>query len=215
VSTETIEDPDLARLTRRTDFLLAVLAAVAAIGFAWTGYQSASWVRERFAIADSASHASEQAIGLSSEADRIEERDTLLYAEWLAAVEGGDTRTADRLFELFRPEIKSYVGEAGSQAAQPPETTPFGSESYTANRRRQEAVELEAEARALTQKAADASSAAARYSGIGVTFTAVLAATGIAIRFRTVRLRRLFIVVSGILMLGAIVLSVTTSIRFG
>jgi hypothetical protein len=215
MSTHENEDPGEARLTRRTDLLLAVLAAIAAVGFAWTGYQSASWVRERFAISDSASSARERALGLSGEADRMEERDTLLYAEWLAALDSGDAKTANRLFELFRPEIKDYVEQTGASAGQPPPNAPFDDETYSANVRRQEASALETEARVLTGTAADASSAAARYSGIGVTFTAVLAATGIAIRFRSVRLRRVFIVVSTVLMLGAVVLSVTTSIRFG
>jgi hypothetical protein len=215
VSTEENERAGLTQLARRTDFLLAVLAAIAAIGFAWTGYQSASWVRERFDIADSASHANEQAIGLSSEADRIEERDTLLYAEWLAALESGDNEIADRVFELFRPEVREYVDRAGADDGQPPTASLFDIETYSANQRRLEAQALRIESRVLTQEAADASSAAARYSGIGVTFTAVLAATGIAIRFENPRLRRVFIVVSSVLMLGAVVLSVTTSIRFG
>jgi hypothetical protein len=211
MSTEATESSTLSRLLRRTDVVLAVLAAVATVGFAWCGYQSSSWVRERFERADTASDLGADAIGVESEADRIEQVDVLLYAQWVAAIEDGDTELAESLFGLFRPEVRALVGTVD----QPPSTDPFGAEDYSARTRRGEARELEQRARALTRDAADASAAAARYSGIAVTFTAVLAATGIAIRFQNARVRRTFVVITSVLSLVAIVLVALSPIRFG
>jgi hypothetical protein len=36
--------------TRRSDSILALLAALATLGFAWSGFESAQWVRERFSL---------------------------------------------------------------------------------------------------------------------------------------------------------------------
>ena len=48
-----------------------------------------------------------------------------------------------------------------------------------------------------------------------MTFTAILAATGIAIRFENPRLRRAFVVIGSLLTLAAVVLTVISPIRFG
>jgi len=215
VPNEPRHDSTLSRLLRRTDVVLAVLAAVATVGFAWCGYQTSSWIRARFERADTASDLSTEAIGVRSEADRIEQADTLLYAQWVAALEAGNADLAESLSKLFRPEVRTLLGQDEIDADQPPSTDPFNSEDYSARVLRREARDLDLQARVLTRAAADASSAAARYSGIAVTFTAVLAATGIAIRFDNPRLRRVFVVVTSVLSLGAIVLTVISPIRFG
>jgi hypothetical protein len=215
VSTEATDHSIRDRLLRRTDVVLALLAAVATIGFAWCGYQSSSWVRARFERADAASDLGADAIGVASEADRIEQVDTLLYAQWVTAAESGDTELAASLVDLFRPEIREFLDEAGAAVDEPPPVDPFDSEDYSATKRRRDARDLDLRARALTRDAADASAAAARYSGIAVTFTAVLAATGIAIRFQNVRLRRGFVVITSILSAIAIALTVISPIRFG
>lgn len=83
----------------------------------------------------------------------------------------------------------------------------------TTPRRSAVAGDLDLRAHALTRDAADAS--AARYSGIAVTVTAVPAATGNAIRFQNVRLRRRFVVITSILSAIAIALTSISPIRFG
>ncbi|MDX2379509.1 MAG: hypothetical protein QNM02_07095 [Acidimicrobiia bacterium] len=89
--------------TRRSESVLALIAAVATLAYAWSGYQSAEWVRERFHRSDSAAALSEDALKISAEADRLEERDTILFVEWIVALEATDDATAKVVFDLFRP----------------------------------------------------------------------------------------------------------------
>ena len=77
-----------------------------------------------------------------------------------------------------------------------------------------EAARLEQEARELERSSREASSNAARYGGIGVTFTSVLAASGIALRFRNLRLQRVFVGICSVLTVAAIVLTLLSPVTF-
>jgi hypothetical protein len=214
-SSESHEHTSLTRLLRRTDVALAVFAAAATVGFAWCGYQTSAWTRERFEQADLAADLSTEVIGLESEADRIQEADTQLFAEWVAALEAGETEAAAALVELFRPDFLRLIDERAIATGEVPAVDPFDEPEYSATELRREARELERQAATATDGASDASAAAARYSGIAVTFTAILAATGIAIRFQNTRLRRGFVIVTAALTTGALVLTVVSPVQFG
>ena len=51
---------------RRSDAALAILASLSMLAFAWSGFQSAEWVRERFLRSDDAAAASEQSLKLAA-----------------------------------------------------------------------------------------------------------------------------------------------------
>jgi hypothetical protein len=190
--------PDRASALRRSDTVLAVLAAVATIAFAWSGFQSAEWVRERFLRSDDAAALSEDAAELSAEADRLEERDTILYAEWRVALDTGDQKTADVIFKLLRPELKSYLSAAPVDDLGVPLESPFDDPEYDVAIKRVEARDLEAESRQNDVFSRHASRRGARYGGLGVLFAAVLATVGIATRFDERGLRRTLIVIASI-----------------
>ena len=84
----------------RRDGLMMALAAIAMIAFAWSGFQSAEWVRVRFLRSDVAASLSEDALEISAEADRLEERDIILYVEWLVALDTDAFETAEDVFLL-------------------------------------------------------------------------------------------------------------------
>ena len=208
-------DARLARLARRADFVLAVLAGLATVGFAWTGYQSASWIRERFEMSDLAARASVEAVAATTEADRTLDRDTLLYAQWLAAIQSGDPETAEALYNLFGEDLQELLADSGVAEDGTPVDDPLADPEYEATELKAEAARLEAEAREFERNSREASSNAARYGGIGVTFTSVLAATGIALRFSNVRLQRVFVVICSLLTLAALALTLVSPVNFG
>ena len=208
------EDPVALRRHRRGDVALAVLAAIATIGFAWTGFQSTAWLRHRFSEADKVAALNEEALAASTRADSVQERDTILYVEWLEAREADDETSAAVLFELFREPVQDYVETAEPVVGGVPLVPPFDAEGYDVAEKRQEARELAAAADRHLEETERATELAARYGGIGVIFAAVLASTGVATRFVGVWIRRSFIIVGGVLATTAILLLVFTPVEF-
>jgi hypothetical protein len=159
------------------------MAALATIAFAWSGYESAEWVRERFQHSDDIASLSEDALKLAAEADRLEERDTILFVEWLIAVDSGDRATVEAVFKLLRPPVQNYILSAELDDSGVPTVPPFDSENYDVVELRAEAEALETAAREANKNSDRASEIGARYGALGVLFAAVLAAVGIATRF--------------------------------
>jgi hypothetical protein len=205
------KDPDHEeRRTRRTDTILAVTAALAMVAFAWAGFQSAEWVRARFLRSDEAATLGESALELSAGADRLEERDTLLYVEWRLALESADDETADVIFGLIRPPLQKYLREAPVDDAGLPLAPPFDDPNYDVVIKRDAAADLDTEARQQKLQSREASRNGALYGGPGVMFAAALAAVGIASRFNDIWIRRGLTVIAVALLvsgLGVMVLS--------
>jgi hypothetical protein len=105
------------------------MARLATIAFAWSGYESAEWVRERFQHSDDIASLSEDALKLAAEADRLEERDTILFVEWLIAVDSGDRATVEAVFKLLRPPVQNYILSAELDDSGVLMVPPFDSEN--------------------------------------------------------------------------------------
>lgn len=193
------------RASRRSDTALAVRAAAAMIAFAWSGFQSAEWVRERFLRSDSAASLSEQALELSAEADRLQEQDIVLYLEWRVALDGGDTATAEVIFGLFRPPLQSYLAAAPVDEVGLPLAPPFDDPEYGAVKRRVESDRFEAQSANHAEASRRASKNGARYGGLGVLFATVLAAVSIAGRFEELWIRRALIGVALVMLMAGLV----------
>lgn len=201
--------------TRRSDTMLAVVAAVATLAFAWTGFQSAQWVRERFSRSDEAAALSEQALELAAEADRIQERDEILYLEWRLALAAQDDETAEVIFGLFRPPVQAYLDDAPVDEAGLPVAPDFDDPNYVVMVERNEAKQLDEESQEQRALSRAASARAARFGGLGVVFAAVLAAAGIAGRFDDLRMRRILTVSAMVMLAIGIVLLIGSPMNFG
>ena len=189
------------RVERLNDAFLAIIAAAATLCFAWAGYQSAEWVRERFLLSDESAALSEQALEISAEADRLEERDTVLYVEWLIALDAGEEKAAATIFSVFRPEAQAYFNAAPTNDDGLPAEPPFDDPDYDVNQKRQEAIAVDAESRQLSAESREASQTGARYGGLGLLFAGVLAIAGIASRFNRGRSRTSMMTVAVVLLL--------------
>ena len=195
---------------RRSDAALAILASLSMLAFAWAGFQSAEWVRERFLRSDDASAASQQALELAAEADRLEERDTILFVEWLVAVDAGKEETADIVFNLFRPPVQEYINNAEVDDRGLPVESLLESTDYDVFDLRAKSAELVREAQERSAASREASKIGARYGGLGLLFAAVLASIGVATRFESSRVRRPILVTSGALMMIGLIMMLAT-----
>jgi hypothetical protein len=205
----TPEDVDAAPLNgRRRGGLMVALASIAMIAFAWSGFQSAEWVRERFLRSDVAATLSEDALEISAEADRHEERDVILYVEWFVALDNESPETAEDVFSFFRPQVQRQLLETALDPDGKPVVAPFDDPSYDLIDMRSQANDLETESREQNAKSIDASRNAARYGGLGVLFAAVLAAVGITGQIHRERSRRvLSSLAGGLLVIGLLYLT--------
>lgn len=198
----------------RSDTALALLAAVATMAFAWSGFQSAEWVRERFLASDEAASLSEQSLEVSAEADRLEERDSAFYIEWRLALQAGDLKTAEVIYDLFRENLQLYIELAPTAADGLPRVPPFDDPEYDANEGRAKARRLDARSDELSDESRQASKNGARYGGVGVLFAAVLAAVGIASRFDDLRTRRALAVLAVVLSAAGLVFLLFSPLSF-
>lgn len=206
--------PAPAKLRRRSDTILAVRAAMATMAFAWSGFQSAEWVRKRFLLSGDAAALSEESLELSAEADRVEQRDSVFYVEWRLALQAGDREIAEVIDGLFREPLQRWVEAAPVAADGQPRVPPFDDPGYDANESRATAREMDAESDALDIESREASKAGARYGGIGVLFAAVLAAVGVGSRFDDPRTRRVLIVLAGALFVAGMVFLAFSPVSF-
>ncbi len=175
---------------RRSDTILAVLAAASMLALAWAGFQSAQWVRERFQRSDESTALSEEAAVLSAEADRLEERDVLLYLEWHLSLADGTDDVAAGIYDLFREEFRAYLEQHADDPATLLFDQPFDDPAYDVSAQRVVAAEVEEASKKASRLSRDASKTGARYGGLGVIFAAVLAAVAIATRFHDKWIRR-------------------------
>jgi hypothetical protein len=205
----TPEDVDAAPLNgRRRGGLMVALASIAMIAFAWSGFQSAEWVRERFLRSDVAATLSEDALEISAEADRHEERDVILYVEWFVALDNESPETAEDVFSFFRPQVQRQLLETALDPDGKPVVAPFDDPSYDLIDMRSQANDLETESREQNAKSIDASRNAARYGGLGVLFAAVLAAVGITGQLHGKQSRRILSsLAGGLLLIGLLYLT--------
>jgi hypothetical protein len=193
----------------RSELALAVLAGIAMLAFAWAGFQSSLWVRERFLLSDEAAAVSQDALELGAEADRAEEQDSLLYIEWRLALRAGNQDVADGVFDLFRPEFQEYIRRADVDDRGIPSTDPRDDPSYDVVGKRADSTQLEREAASLAAQSRLASRTGARFGVLNLMFAAVLAVAGIASRLDLPRTRMGLTMISGVLLLVGVVVMVS------
>jgi hypothetical protein len=183
-----------------------MLVALASLALAWAGFQGAEWARERVETSDEADALGEEADQLTAQAERLEQQETVLYVQWLVEMKRGAQETADRVFALFRPDLKSYVNSAPTDEDGVPLESPFESPEYDAQGKRDEAERVEAERRVKIDQTRDASANIARYSGLGVILAVALVLSGIAGRFSDPYRRGLEILALAMLVIALVLL---------
>jgi hypothetical protein len=203
------------RVYRWVELLSAAVLALATIGTAWSGYQSARWGSDQTAHAQQATKATIRAAHFNDLAEQKFSLQVSLFGQWVTAVSAGNTALADFLLDRFPEPLKATT--IAWRAMQPltnpaAPATPFDMPDYVLPEHA-EAERWEATAAAESEAANTANEHSDRYLLFTIIFAMVLFFGGISGKFRWQAID-LAMLGLGVLVLfaGAIIL-VTTPIK--
>lgn len=200
---------DDAAMPRWVDLVLTIVMALAAVGTAWAGFQSAKWSGlQAIAFAEAGAARTESAKA-SADAGQERLRDLISFTSWIGALQeeiiaGTSERPAGAyepdpqqvsgfLYERFRPEFKAAVDAwvaTRPMAAPDAPATPFDMPEY-----RLEAdaltADLVARAEASAAQAQESNQRSDDYVFMAVILALALFFAGVAGRSRTLRSQRI------------------------
>jgi hypothetical protein len=171
---------------RWVELLAAVVLALASIGTAWSGYQSALWGSDQSVHAQRASKATIRAAHFTDLGEQKLSLHVSLFGQWVAAVSSGNAALADFLFDRFPEPLKSAT--VSWRATQPltnpaAPATPFDMPGYLLAEHA-EAERWEVTAEAELEAAERANERSERYLLFTIIFAMVLFFAGISGKFR-------------------------------
>jgi hypothetical protein len=208
-------------MPRWVDLALTIVMALAAVGTAWAGFQSAKWSGlQAIAFAD-AGAARTESTKASTDAGQDRLADTIAFNSWLAALQEeivagtsprpqGDYTPNEQelsgfLYERFRPEFQPAVDAwVATQPLIDPgaPVTPFEMPEYSlASDAR--AAELVARAEGFTAEAHDHNQRSDNYVFMAVILALALFFAGVAGRSRTLRSQHLLSIAAAVTFVGA------------
>ncbi|WP_051325955.1 hypothetical protein [Glycomyces tenuis] len=208
-------------MPRWVDLALTIIMALAAVGTAWAGFQSAKWSGlQAIAFAEAGAARTESAKA-STDAGQDRLADTVTFTSWLEALQQeivagtsprpqGDYTPNDEelsgfLYERFRPEFKPAVDAwIATQPLIDPDApaTPFEMPEYTLESDAR-AASLVEEAEASTQEAHDDNQRSDNYVFMAVILALALFFAGVAGRSRTLRSQYLLSIAATVTFVGA------------
>lgn len=173
----------------RLEVLATILLAVAAVGTAWSTYQSTRWRGEQAVTASRATAAHIASAEASTRAGQLTQIDVTTFGQWLQAYASGEQELADfyrqRFRDEFRPAFEAWIAtNPRTNPGAPP--TPFAMPQYRladADR----AASLNVTAVASSRRAAGAIKRSDRYMLAVVLFATSLFFAGISTKVRETR----------------------------
>ena len=189
-------------LRRRLEVAATIALALATVLTAWSVFQSSKWSGVMSIRFSEAAKLRTDANFLSNRAGQITLTDAAFVAEWVAAIDRGDTDLAAAYGQLFTPELQSALDAAGGE-----DLTALA-EVYQVSGAA-EAIELADRADAAAVAARDANQTSDNYVLTTVLLASVLFFAGIATKLTSTRvyvalvvLGWITLVVSGIILLA-------------
>lgn len=200
-----MEEDGTAAMPRWMDLALTIVMALAAVGTAWAGFQSAKWSGlQAISFAEAGSARTESAKA-ATDAGQDRLKDLVAYTSWIGALheeiiagtsprpEGDYTPDPDEvsgfLYERFRPEFRPAVDAWIATRPMVDENapaTPFEMPEYVLESETR-AGELVARAEAATREAHEDNQRSDDYVFMAVILALALFFAGVANRTRTVR----------------------------
>ncbi|WP_226531553.1 hypothetical protein [Microbacterium paraoxydans] len=198
------------RTTRVLDVITVVLLSVTAVVTAWCGFEASKWGGEMSIAFSQASSARIQAASAQSTAQAARQYDLTLYTEWvLAEADGRDELVAfieERFTEEFAVAFDAWAAEGRASRG------PFVMEEYVPPGTR-EAEELNARADAKFDEALANNQRGDNYSLLTVLFALVLFFAAISQHQAAPWRRRVFLGLSGVIVLCGLALLTTFPIK--
>ena len=186
---------------KRVEIISAVLLAVATVGTAWSGYQSARWSGIQANSYSAANAARLESTRASTRAGQLTQIDVGLFTQWVDAYASDKTELADFYRERFRDEFRPAFD---AWIAMKPKTNPDAAKSPFALpeyrvAEEEKADRLETEANLEAERARNANQRSDNYVLAVVLFASVLFFAGISTKFDSPRVK------VGLIVLGVIV----------
>ncbi|CAN5524625.1 hypothetical protein BH11PLA2_BH11PLA2_22060 [soil metagenome] len=189
------------------DYVCAFVLAATTVASAWCAYQSARWSGvQTFRLAKSNKASRDAGVHLSN-AMLMTSFDAQMFIAMMEARNRGDDKQMAFLRERFRPETRPAV-EAwlALEAANKPDSPkhPFLMPEYVLNDR-EESHRLTAESERIFDTAYDANATSDRYTLLTVLFATVLFFAGISSTVHLIFLRRILLVLAGLLFVATLI----------
>lgn len=192
------------RRAHRVDLLATILLAVAAVGTAWSTYQSTQWRGEQAVNTSKATAARIQSSEASTRAGQLTQVDIATFIQWVDADVKGDEKLAQfyrkRFREEFRPAFAAWIATEPKTNPDAP-LTPFAMPQYrlaTAN----EAARLNTLAGARSNAAGQANQRADDDILAVVLFATALFFAGISTKVRALGQREALLALGWLTFLG-------------
>jgi len=194
-------------MERRFELAATVLLAIAAVATAWAAYQSARWHGEQ-AKGQSASIAARvESTRAANVANRQAQVDVALFTQWVDAYARDETELADFYRDRFRAEFQpAFQAWAATRPRTNPDAplSPFDMPQYKLAASAQ-ADDLEAEAKAASERVGRFIQRADNYSLAVVLFAVSLFFAGISTRLRSSTPRIVVLGLGYTLFLGSLI----------
>ncbi len=192
------------RRAHRVDLFATILLAVAAVGTAWSTYQSTQWRGEQAVNTSKATAARIQSSEASTRAGQLTQVDIATFIQWVDADVKGDEKLAQfyrkRFREEFRPAFAAWLAAEPKTNPDAP-LTPFAMPQYrlaTAN----EAERLNTLAGARSNAAGQANQRADDDILAVVLFATALFFAGISTKLHSLRHREILLGLGWLIFLG-------------
>ncbi|PKQ33471.1 MAG: hypothetical protein CVT61_16010 [Actinobacteria bacterium HGW-Actinobacteria-11] len=196
--------------TRVLDVITVVLLSVTAVVTAWCGFEASKWGGEMSIAFSQASSARVQAASAQSTAQAARQYDLTLYTEWvLAEADGRDDLVSfveERFTEEFAVAFDAWTADGRAARG------PFVMEEYVPPGT-QEAEQLSARADAKFDEALTNNQRGDNYSLLTVLFALVLFFAAISQHQAVPWRRRVFLGLSGVIVLCGLALLITFPIK--
>jgi hypothetical protein len=201
---------------RRVELLATILLALAAVGTAWSTYQSTQWRGEQAADNSKASTARIESSEASTRAGQLTQIDIATFTEWVNADVAGNTRLADFYRQRFRAE---FVAAFDAWLAAKPLTnakapsTPFAMPQYQLADAA-EARRLSAQADLQSTRANRANQRADKYMLAVVLFASSLFFAGMSTKLHSLRQQEVLLGIGGTIFVASAVFVATFPVMF-
>ncbi|HEY6305362.1 MAG TPA: hypothetical protein VI488_02755 [Candidatus Angelobacter sp.] len=206
---------DTGRQSYRTNMIAVLLMAAATLGSSWSAYQSSLWNGvQTFRLMDAAA-LSRAADKKTLAANQLRSVEASLFVEYARDVHEGRIALSEFLFARMPPElqraIKAWIATQPMKNPQAP-ATPFVMPEYRVMAE-DEARELKTKSDATYDEAQRANRTSDTYMMIGVLYTAALFLAGLVSGFDQRLPRRMILVLSISILIGALVIMVQQPVR--
>jgi hypothetical protein len=205
-----------ARRLHRVELLSTILLAVAAVGTAWSTYQSTRWRGEQTADYSKATAARIQSSEASTRAGQLTQVDIATFIQWVDADVKGNAKLTQFYRRRFRPEFRPAFNAwlATSPRTNPrAPLTPFAMPQYRVAMA-VESTRLNTAAGVHSDAAGEANQRSDNYVLALVLFAAALFFAGISTKLHSLRQREILLALGWVIFIGTAIWLATLPVTF-